>query len=72
MIADERKSEALDALGNWILNTSDGVVDAIWFFYFMTDEQRAKRMKKIPEYFPLAEETLKNHRLIDFKLPEIY
>jgi very-short-patch-repair endonuclease len=69
--ADEFDGEAMEKLEDWMLNTSDGVVDAIQFFYFMTDEARAGRMTRFPGYYGLAEDTLKKHRHVDFELPDI-
>jgi very-short-patch-repair endonuclease len=72
MILDGHEIEALEELKNWMLNTSDGVVDAICFFYFMLPEERAQRMEKYPDYLPLAEETFKKHRYVDFELPNLF
>ena len=70
MILDESDEDASDEMEKWMLNTSDGVVDAIYFFYFMSAEERVKRMKKYPDYLSLAERTLEIHRYVDFGLPD--
>jgi hypothetical protein len=54
-----------------MLNTSDGVVDAIEFFYFMSHQQKTHLMEKYPDYVDLAERTLQKHRLINFSLPNL-
>ena len=64
-------TEASDELENRMLHTSDGVVDAIDFFYFMLPEERARRIRSFPQFLRLADETLKKHRLVDFDLPNV-
>jgi very-short-patch-repair endonuclease len=71
MISMGNESEAMEEMENWVLKTSDGVVDAIYFFYFMSDKEKENRMKKFPSYVDLAERTLKKHRLVDFELPNL-
>lgn len=72
LLDDEHDGEAMDKMEDWMLNTSDGVVDAIRFFYFMMREERDRRIKKYPDYYELAKETLRLHRYVDFELPEIW
>ena len=72
MISNGNEDEGFEEKTNWMLNTSDGVVDAIEFFYFMSDEQKSHLMEKFPNYVDLAEQTLKKHRLIDFPLPSLF
>ena len=71
MFKDGNEDEALEEMENWMLKTSDGVVDAIQFFYFMSPEEREQRMQKFPNYLSLAERTLKRHRYVDFALPAV-
>lgn len=71
MLTSGHEGDADDALENWMLNTSDGVVDAISYFYFMNPDKQNSRRKCLPRYHDLAEETLKTHRLVKFSLPEI-
>jgi very-short-patch-repair endonuclease len=70
-ILDGHEDEASREMKHWLLDTSDGVVDAICFFYFMSEEQQSERTKRFPEYRPLAVETLQKHRYVDFALPEV-
>jgi len=53
------------------MNTSDGVVEAIEFFYFMPAKEKARLIEKFPDYLDLATETLRRHRLISFALPTL-
>jgi len=69
MILNQDGEVAAEEMEKWMLNTSDGVVDAILFFYFMSAEERAKRMEKYPAHLSLAERTLELHRYVDFELP---
>lgn len=71
MIRSGRDQEASQAMHDWLLETSDGVVDAIDFLYFMSRGEREARMQKYPPYLPLAIRTLKKHRLVEFPFPTI-
>jgi hypothetical protein len=53
----------------WLLETADGVIEAIRLFYF-ADSDLETGEKKHREVFRLAEETLLRHRLVDFPLRE--
>ncbi|MGN6553215.1 MAG: DUF559 domain-containing protein [Verrucomicrobiota bacterium] len=72
LICDGHESDGFHEMENWMLNTSDGVVHAIRFFYFMSDEQKTRLMEKFPTYVDLAERTLKIHRLENFELPSLF
>ncbi|HSY73936.1 MAG TPA: DUF559 domain-containing protein [Dongiaceae bacterium] len=72
MFDNGNESEALEEMENWMLKTSDGVVEAIEFFYFKCPEERERIMNKFPNYFSLAERTLQRHRYVDFELPNLF
>jgi very-short-patch-repair endonuclease len=71
MISEGDQDSALKHLTFWLLETGDGVVDAIEFFYFMSDEEKRERMQIFPEYLELATSTLMKHRLVEFALPAV-
>lgn len=70
MMTEGNESDALDAMERWMMHTSDGVVEAVNFFYFMPPNKRLWRIKHYPEYLSFATETLEEHRLVEFPLPE--
>ncbi|HEU5071255.1 MAG TPA: DUF559 domain-containing protein [Verrucomicrobiae bacterium] len=71
MISSGDEDAACEEIKNWMLNTSDGVVEAIEFFYFMAVKKKARLIENFPEYPDLAKETLRKHRLISFPLPSL-
>jgi len=56
--------EALPELKNFMLNTSDGLVEAIVFFYLMSPEEQSWKIDRYPGYLNLAEKTLRMHQHI--------
>jgi very-short-patch-repair endonuclease len=71
MMMEGSEEEASRELEHWLLNTSDGLVDAIYFFYFMSPDKRAAMMERYPDYLGLAKKSLRRHRNIDFPLPNV-
>jgi very-short-patch-repair endonuclease len=69
MVEDGYHTEASNDLRHWLLNTSDGLIDALCFFYFMTPKNQSERTARYPDYRHLAEQTLRRHRYVDFALP---
>jgi hypothetical protein len=61
-IGDEER--ASEELHKWLLHTGDGVVEGLYFRYFMSDEERSRRDNKYPGFSDLVDRTLKSHRLV--------
>ncbi|MCC5842560.1 MAG: DUF559 domain-containing protein [Opitutales bacterium] len=54
-----------------MLNSSEGVVQAIEYFYFDEDDERRRTDELFPTFRSLAEETLHKHCYTNLKLPKI-
>lgn len=77
---DEREiigNEKKDAIEHWIMNTCDGLIQSIKYWYFLNPEEREKRYsfylnpnetEEIIDFHWLAKASLEKHRLIEFKL----
>lgn len=77
---DEREiggNEKKDAIEHWIMNTSDGLIQSIKYWYFLNSEEREKRFtfytnpdetEQIIDFYSLAKASLEKHRLAKFKL----
>lgn len=66
-IDEMEQDEQHEHLQHWILNSSDGVFEAVKLIYFTAKERaRASRL------YDIAWESLNRHRLIDFDIPYLY
>ena len=69
--------EKQDAVEHWILNTCDGLIQSIKYWYFLNDEERNQRYSiylnpnesdETIDFHTLAGESLNRHKLADFKI----
>lgn len=73
--------EKKEAIEHWIMNTCDGVINSIKYWYFLNEEEKKRkysiylnpesREEKI-DFENLAKESLKKHRLADFSIGKAY
>jgi very-short-patch-repair endonuclease len=69
--------EKYNAIENWIMNTSDGLIQSLKYWYFLNDEEREQYYKiylypkesdEIIDFYTLAKNSLNKHKSTDFKI----
>ena len=70
-------TEKQDAIEHWILNTCDGLIQSIKYWYFLNGKERKERYsfylnpnetEELIDIHDLVKASLDKHRLADFKL----
>jgi very-short-patch-repair endonuclease len=69
--------EKQDAIEHWILNTCDGLIQSIKYWYFLNEKERVQKysfylnpddMNEMVDIQSLVKMSLKKHKLADFKI----
>lgn len=70
-------TEKRDAIEHWIMNTCDGLIHSIKYWYFLNDKERTERYSfylnpdegnDIIDFHSLAKTSLNKHRLVEFNI----
>jgi very-short-patch-repair endonuclease len=70
-------SEKQDAIEHWILDTCDGLIQSIKYWYFLNEKERVQKysfylnpddMNEMVDIQSLVKMSLKKHKLADFKI----